>query len=303
MIKKSRINLFCMLIFAQSVCAQSNYDEYLNLSYSHFNSSKLLASDTPINQFETGLLGGYGFVLNEKEDALSFGGAYQFFQLKNDLEIHAPLNIHATALSLAYLKHWKKPNWGSTISAGIALISDYKTDANSAYQTSLNGMLHYGKSSNLVWTFGLMYSAQPFGAWVFPILGVDWKINDRLFFETTLFSKIYLEYELKTDKIYAGIDIVSSGQSFVLSNYQGESNSYITSYSNTFPYYPFDNTLFIDFYLNNGFVIYGKAGVRISQEYVHYTDYHLPVAGTLYNSAIAPSFTATIGLAYRIRKD
>ena len=302
MIRKCGVSSLWILIFTSSLYGQSNYDEYLNLSYGYFTTSNLKASNTSVSQFETGISGGYGFLLNEREDELSFGGDYQFFQLKNELEEQIPLGIHSTALSIDYLKHWKNPKWGSTISGGIALISDYRTDSYSAYQTNLNALFHYGNSSDLIWTFGLMYSSQPFGPWFFPILGVDWKINDRLFFETFLFSNLYLEYQLKNNKLYTGLDIEANGQSFVLSSYQGEIDSYITSFATSFPYYPFDNTVFLDYYFNNGFVLFAKAGVRISQEYVHYSENHFPVETSLYNSAIDPSFMAKVGIAYRVRK-
>ena len=282
--------------------AQINYDELFHGYYNYYGNADIGDSDISLSQFKFGFNGGYGFVLNDKEDQLNIGMGYEFFGLENTAETNYPLKIHNSSLGIDYLRNWENRNWASTLSLGIALVSDYKTNSDLAYQTSLAGMLHYGKSYDVLWTFGLLYSGQPFGPWIFPILGVDWKISNRVYFHTILFSRLYLEYQIKYQKLYVGVDLSENGQSFVLSDYQNERDSYAFSFSDRFPYYPFDNTLFLDYYTDNGFVFYLKSGIQIAQGFFHYTSNHDPLQTSFYNATISPSFTAKIGLAYRIRK-
>lgn len=281
--------------------AQNSYDEILHLSYDYFSRSTFINTNTGLSRQQMNLAGGFGFKLNSNEDLLTVGLSYQWLKLRPEVAIQPALNIHSTSLDLGYLKHWKNPTWASTISVGMAAVSDYKSAANSTYQTSLSAMLHHGKSNNLIWTFGLFYSDQPFGPWFFPILGVDWNITDKLYLSTILLDYAYLEYAITPNVWYAGVDIRAMGMSFVISDYENHQNSYVTSFSESFPFYPYTLTIFNDFYLKESISIFFKGGLLASRENKHYTQDHQPL-NSIYNNTISPSFYLNMGIAMRFRR-
>ncbi len=297
---KRIFSLFFLLIVGKLIA--QNYDELFNLSYDHVAGTQFETTDISINQYQLKLSGGYGFILNDKEDVLNIGGTYNYLNQKTLYPYS--LQIHTMGLGLDYLKHWKNPYWATTFSTAFIFAGDEKANTNNVLQLEVSTLTHYGKREELVWSFGLYYTAQPFGNWLFPLLGVDWRINDRLYFSTVLFSKIYLEYALKPQKIYIGLNSEGVSQSFVISDYGGlVQNSYITSYSEKFPYSPFNNQLFIDFYLKNYFVLFAKAGVLVSRDVQHYTSDHTLFDGSLYNAYNIPaSFSFEMGFAIRVRK-
>ena len=292
----------CILILCRSVFAQNSYDELLHLSYDYIELAKFKNTNVNLSQQHLNFSGGYGFRLNDKEDLLNVGLSYEWLELKTNDINQQDLVIQNTGIGLEWLKHWKNPSWASTFSAGIGAVSDYKTDVNSAYQTSLMTMFHYGKFNDLIWTFGALYSDQPFGSWVFPILGVDWRATERLYLSTILFSHTYLEYALKPKVWYTGIDVREMGMSFVVSDYQGAKDSYITSLSPSFPYYPYAVTVFNDFYLKEYISVFLKTGVLLSRKNEHFTSNHKNLSGSIYNNSIQPSFYLRTGIALRFRK-
>ncbi|MEM6344443.1 MAG: DUF6268 family outer membrane beta-barrel protein [Bacteroidota bacterium] len=289
------------LLSYQTIYAQSSYDELLHLSYDYFTPSSIPGTSTKLSRQHINFSGAYGWDLNYQGDLLSVGLAYQGLELKTTLDEPQTLNIHNTSIGLGWLKNWKNLSWASSVSIGLAAVSDYQSSINSAFQNSFSANLHYGKSEELIWTFGVLYSDQPFGPWVFPVLGVDWNINDRLYFSTILFSHAYLEYAIKPKFWYAGVEVKEMGMSFVVSEFQNQPNSYITSFSEAFPYYPYAMTVFNDFYFAERFSLFVKMGTLISRANRHFSLQNEPLVNSVYNNPVKPSFYLQTGLALRFR--
>lgn len=288
-------HLMTLFAFAQN----TNYQELFRVSYQQVGSAEFNNSSTQLDQRQFSILGGYGLTLNDNDDQLNFGVGYSYLNFENDSEPNAQLNIHDLSVGLDYQKNWGL-YWASTFSLGLANVSDFQTEASSAYQTLLSVLFHHGKSESLIWTFGLLYSDQPFGPWIFPILGVDWQINSNLYFSSLLFNNLYLEHTLVPYKLYWGLDIAAEGQSFVLSDYQGQTDSYITSFSEEAPYFPFNYRIFIDYYLPNGLVFYGKFGYLASRGFRHW-DVDGNRISTLYDQPVKAGLNGEIGIAFRVR--
>lgn len=277
----------------------TNYTEFFGTSWQHIGSAGLADTTAILDQSRFRVSGGYGWTLNENGDMLSLGAGYALMNLKNSTEPDDPLEIHDIQLGVDYARNWSL-YWASTFSMSLNFVSDLQTEATSAYQTNLSVLFHHGKQESLIWTFGLLYSDQPFGTWLFPVLGVDWQINPDLYFSGILFSNLYLEHALISQQLYWGIDVAAEGYSFVISDYQGAMDSYLTSFSEELPFFPFNYRLFVDYYFSNGLVLYTKAGYLATRGFRHYSTEHDRLGG-LYDRAIDAAFNVEVGLAWRLR--
>ncbi len=297
--RKAFLSIFFAMGLFMAKAQNTNYTELFRTSFQTVGKANFEDTTANLRQNQFLTSGGYGITLNDKNDELNFGLSYGLSNFENSAEPDNSLDIHDLQLGLSYTNNLSL-YWGTTLSLGMGNVSDFKTEATTAYQTNLSLLFHHGKRESLIWTFGLLYSDQPFGPWVFPILGVDWQINPDLYFSSILFNNLYLEHALIAQQLYWGIDISAVGYSFVLSEYQGEADSYVTSFSESVPFFPFNYSVFIDYYFPNGFVFYLKAGYMATRGFLHMDSNHerLP---TLYDRAIDPAFNAEIGIAFRIR--
>ncbi|UTW61692.1 hypothetical protein KFE98_17010 [bacterium SCSIO 12741] len=295
--------VFVLSLSARSLHAQySNYDEIFQVSGMSFGTAELNQSKLSIDQRQWGISGGYGWDLNDRSDRLTLAASYDYLSLEHGGPITQPLDIHQVFVGAEFLKTWKNPYWGSTISAYFGLSSDFDTLYNSSFQSAITGMVHYGKSNDLIWSAGIFYSDQPFGPWVFPILGVDWKFSKRGYLSFFPMYRIYLEYGLKLDHLYIGLESLAEGMSFNLSEFQGQTDSYLTTFSDQFPYYPYNNTLFIDWYIKKNYVLFLKGGWTLGREFRHYTSNHDELTTSVYNSSISNALILQAGFAIRFRK-
>ncbi len=298
-IKRTCFYLSFFIITSTIVAQNTNYTELFRTSYQQVGTSNFGDTTATLDQNQFLVSGGYGFILNESEDELSFGISYGKSQFKSSAEPENTLDIHDLQIGLVYTKSWGL-FWGSTFAVGLGNVSDFETEATTAYQTNLSALFHHGKTESLIWTFGLLYSDQPFGPWAFPILGVDWQTNPSLYFSSIVFNNLYLEHALISQKLYWGLDVNAVGYSFVLSDYQGEMDSYITSFSESFPFFPFNYQVFMDYYFTNGIVVYAKAGYLATRGFLH-MDVDNERLPTLYDREIDPAFNFEVGLAFRFR--
>ena len=299
-LKKSIV--FIHVLLAASLVAQNTYDDLLNVSYQSLAPATFDSSGIEMEQQQLSISGAYGFDLRDGKDDLNLGAFYQRLNVSNAAEPNNALGINNFSLDAEYVRQWNNPSWASTISLGLGKSSVGVTDTFTAYQTQLVAMMHYGKRSDLVWTFGLLYSEQPFGPWLFPLIGVDWRATDRLFVSTVLFAELYVEYALQPNKLYVGLDISDAAQSFVIASYQNLQNTYITSYTDAFPYFPYNASLFLDVYLPSNITLFGKIGMQASRGYQHYLANHDRINNSVYDDSIDPTLLLEIGAAYRFRK-
>ena len=293
---------FVFLFFFLEGYSQNNYYQVLSASNTYYAPTKFKKSDATLEQKRSNVGFGIGFPLNKKKDMISGGIGYEVFSLENNREKNTPIKLYNTQTGVKYLHHWNKNTLSSTFIGAYAFASDYKTSTATSRQLSLFGVLHYKQNEKLTWTGGVFYSQQPFGPWAIPIVGVEWKINSKLYFFTILFSKVYLEYTVVPKKVYAGIDISGERRSFVLSDYQGYKNSYFTSISKKLPYLPFNNTLFVDIYFKEHFVFFLKGGIIMARNYTHKDSNNNAIESSYYHDEARNSFSLKIGLAYRIRR-
>lgn len=294
--------LILLLSLASSNAFGQNYTDLINMGMSYIEPATFQnISTNEMRQEHAWLDAGFAFPLNAKGDELSLGFGYQYQGWSNADQPSLPLEISTTGLSVDWLKNWKNPRWASTLSVGGAFSSDGNSSANSAFQTAFSYLMHFGNSSDAIWTFGVFYSDQPFGPWAFPILGLEWQLHDRVHVSTVLFNHVNVEIEAVSDRLFVGLDHRAFGTSFVLGEYLGFQNSYITSFSEQFPFYPYFGSVFTDFHLTPHLVFTGKIGVLHGRQQIHHTANHEFIVSSPYNDAINSSLMAQFGLAWRYR--
>lgn len=297
--------LTCWLLILISLrpFSQNAYQDLLNANYTYLTPAGLGDSTNLLNQESYQFSGSYGWELKGGQSQFGLGFSYERLELSDHFNLAQPLGINNVGLGAEYRKQWKNPKWGSTIQGGINGSSDNEFIASTAYQTQLLAMFHYGKSNRLIWTFGMLHSFQPFGNWFFPVLGVDWQITERLYFNSILFSETYLEYELKKNKFYCGLISKSQDYSFVLNDFQGMENTFLTSFGETFPYYPYNRMLFMDFYFKQYYVLFFNLGVQHARGFLHATAEGNEIGTSIFNSSISNAGVIKIGAALRIRNN
>ena len=138
---------------------------------------------------------------------------------------------------MAWLKNWKNPHWASYLDITTGINSDLKEVKSDDYNLNSTLLLYYGKKENLIWNFGVNYTGGVFGNYLVPLLGIDWKLDDKINLSIQTFSHLQLDYKLN-EKTYLGLISHGSAFDFTIADYYGEKDSYIHTYSDTFPYSP-----------------------------------------------------------------
>lgn len=188
-------------------------------------------------------------------------------------------------------KKWK------TVIIGIPKIaSDFK-DAVDSYDYQYGGIFleNYVHSEKLKIKAGLYYNREAFGSFFIPLVGLDWKVSDRLNLYGILPTSYKIEYAVEKNKLYAGVNFRSLTRSFRLAKVQN------------LDYVRFNEIqlkLFVDYFIYKKVLIFGELGYSIGKSPWQYT-YNTKIE-TLRNPVYTPlkSYPVfNIGVAYRIRLD
>ncbi|MGD1847376.1 MAG: hypothetical protein ACFB10_18460 [Salibacteraceae bacterium] len=289
-----------VLFLGFSAQAQLAYDELLHASYEFMDRARIIGTAIGLDREQFNFSGQYGFPLNDQDDQLNLGLNYQGIEWEPEHFWNQPVSVYNAGAHIKWLNHWKNPNWASTISIEGNAVTAYHFGHHTDFQTALSARFHYGKSEKRVWTFGLFYSDQPFGPWVYPVLGVDWRLANRLYFSTILLEHAYLEYAVKPKVWYTGIDLRQMGLSFVFGQFEGFEDSYFTSFSDQFPFSPYVISVFNDVYLKEHFTLFVKAGYLVSRRNRHFSRFNNEFS-SIYNREVMESIYLQTGLAFRIR--
>ena len=196
---------------------------------------------------------------------------------------HPTENYYGIALPVSYLKNFKGSNT-SLFMMAILRMNDQKIDANGKLQIGGAAFVAIKKSEKLTWKFGLYMNGDLFGLFAVPLVGIDWKIDDK----SNLFGVLpaNLTYERKANtRIYYGL------------NFRTFTNSYARD---TVPgYWRVDENqlgAFADLYLTKNIVFNAEAGSSILRKIRTGVD-----GKTNDNWNIHDNIYFKISLAYRMR--
>jgi hypothetical protein len=182
------------------------------------------------------------------------------------------------------------------------LNSDFRNIGGRHFQ--IGGMIlnYYKGKKDFYWQFGLFYNQDTYGPFFMPLLGFDWKIDERNYVAALL--PTYICYERKlSPKFYAGFELELTGETYRLGE-SGYTNSFISQLGENKLTFLTEPRLFIDYYVSPHWVIYAKPGIRFFQKYEHYTRADARITDSQYTEGILKNnFYVELGVALRFRYD
>jgi hypothetical protein len=147
---------------------------------------------------------------------------------------------------------------------------------------------------------GLYYNREAFGNFFMPLVGLDWKVNDRIYLYGILPTNYKAEYSLIKDKLYAGINFKSLTRSFNL----GKQGYLLSWYGGSYVRYnEMQLKIFLDYFFYKKFLVFGEIGYTLGESPVRY-DYGTDRQDNYgYYSPTNRYLLFNVGFAYRFRFD
>jgi hypothetical protein len=256
LIQRNHSRLFYFLIlfsqfFGKNLSAQPYFD-LANAQYITIPRKDVVGSNTnpsSVNYMSAVI----ALPIKIKDDLLIFSPFFERYDLTLNKETGNNQVLTSIGMPVTYLKQWKKPEWKTAFVFIPRINSDFTT-LDRDYQLGGAILAIYKKKENLKYKFGLYYNSEYFGPFFMPLLGLDWKINDRFILYGVLPGSLALEYKF-SKVFYGGI------------NFKSITNSYKFG---RLPYMKISDNhpkLFLDTYLSKNFVISVEAGHTILRKY------------------------------------
>lgn len=204
--------------------------------------------------------------------------------------------LYNVSMPLGFQFLSKNKKWKTVLITIPKIASDLK-DAIDKNDFQLGGIFleNYVHSEKLKIKAGLYYNREAFGNFFMPLVGLDWKVSDRLNLYGILPTSYKVEYAFVKSKLYAGLNFRSLTRSFRLS--KAQNLDYVR-------YNEIQLKLFVDYFIYKKVLIFGELGYSLGKNPWQYT-YNTKIE-TLRNPVYTPlkSYPIfNIGVAYRIRLD
>ncbi|HEX8517475.1 MAG TPA: hypothetical protein VF868_14860 [Bacteroidia bacterium] len=204
--------------------------------------------------------------------------------------------LSSVSLPLGFKFVSKSKKWETIVIAVPKLASDF-LDKTDAHDFQMGGIFleQFVKNEKFKVKLGLYYNTEAFGNFFMPLVGVDWRINDRMNLYGIIPSNYRFEVNILKNKLYAGLCYKAATRSFSLSQ------------KNNYDYVRYDEQqikLFIDCFVYKKIMLFADFGYSVGKNplafYYNTTDinYNLPVYTPLKSY---PVFN--FGIAYRVRLD
>ncbi|MDF2437315.1 MAG: hypothetical protein K0Q95_1691 [Bacteroidota bacterium] len=190
----------------------------------------------------------------------------------------------------------KNKKWETIIIAVPKLASDFK-DKTDAHDFQMGGIFleQFVKNERVKFKLGLYYNREAFGNFFMPLVGLDWKINERMNLYGIIPSNYRFEINIIKNKLYSGLC------------YKAATRSFSMSAKANYDYVRYDEQqvkLFLECFVYKKILVFADAGYSIGKNPLAYNlgttniDYSQPVYTPLKSY---PVFN--FGVAYRIRMD
>ena len=280
--------LFTTIGFAQP------YTDIASFTYQHFSSNYKNSPDLK-NQTDNYMLN----LLYPKQ----FKNGNIFLLRINAELLQSSLNdrnncadISSIAMPIGFQWASKSKKWKTVLMGIPKLASNFETSLTSKdFQYGGFFLENYSPNENLKLKFGLYYNKEAFGNFFVPLLGVDWKTTDRIYFYGILPSNYKIEYNVVKNKVYTGLDFKWLTRSFNLSdnhpnNYMRFEEVFLKAFAECFIYKSVLLISEIGYSFGKSPLQYDTASDEVNNANVIYSP--------LKNS---PVFN--FGISYRIRND
>lgn len=204
--------------------------------------------------------------------------------------------IYSVSLPLGMQFVSKNKKWKTVAIVLPKIASDFK-DATDSYDYQFGGILmeNYQYSPTFKVKFGLYYNREAFGNFFMPIIGLDWKVSDRLYMYGNMPNMYRIEYALKRNKLYGGLGFRSFTRSFRLS--KSDNYDYVR-------YNEIQLKLFVDYFVAKKVLVFAEVGYSLGRNpwQFSYNTKEETFRNPIYTPLKQyPVFNA--GFAYRIRFD
>ncbi|MGZ3885194.1 MAG: DUF6268 family outer membrane beta-barrel protein, partial [Bacteroidia bacterium] len=173
--------------------------------------------------------------------------------------------------------------------------SDFRNSHVNDFQLGGISLITYTKGPNLKFKLGLYYNREFFGNFFVPLVGMDWKVNDRLSFYGVLPTNYRMEIKL-SKFMYTGLGFKSFQRSYRLANELHSDFVWVRESG---------LKAFLDIYIAKKIILFGELGYMLNYRLVQYQ--HGDLRAERNTNPVYTPFQNNIffnaGLAFRIRRD
>jgi hypothetical protein len=215
-------------------------------------------------------------------------------------DVYYQYNLSSAILPLGLQHETKNKKW-KYLGLIMPKISGHLREYISTKDFQLGGyaLVTYKKSDKLSFKLGLFYNREFFGNFFIPLLGVDWRINNRLQLYGVLPTNYRFECAIIKQKLYTGFAFQSYTRSYHidLKNKTSSSDMYVKNIE-------IKAKIFIEYYLAKRFVAFFDFGRTINYSpKMYYSGTKNEVGYFNLYSPIQDAFFLNAGIAYRVRFD
>jgi hypothetical protein len=291
--KKNFFGILCLIVlFSNSIQAQP-FADIITFNYQTF-SAPYKEGDSKKNKTDD-------YVLNFFVPKEFKNGNVLLIRLNSEYIYSSIISssgyaIGSISLPIGFQLVTKNKKWKTVIMAVPKIAADFrdKIDKND-FQMGGIFLQNYVYSDRLKIKAGLYYNREAFGNFFMPLASIDWQATSRINFYGILPTNYKVEFNLKKNRLYTGLNFKSLTRSFRLS--QNENLDYVR-------YDEMQLKLFLDCFIYKKMLLFGEAGYSLGKNPLQY------IYNTKTQTAVNPVFTPVknglifnIGIAYRLRFD
>lgn len=289
--------LLPILIFIAGSCFGQPYIDVVNIRLEQFPEQRYKERPDATQQstwFEGTIL--LPFVL-KNENTFLLGGHYRKIAFKSTGTEEGSTSLNSIALQSGYEFVWKEKKWHALTMLLSRMNYDYFEEAKNKFQLGGLVLFKYQMSEKLRLHAGLYYNREFFGNYFVPLLGLDWKLNDRINVFGNMPATMNIEYRLDSST-YIGFSYWSIKNTYRIADpdeklYVHEGNE---SLSNSY------GKLFITFRLYKRIVLNIEGGYTYNRFYLlHNNDEKIIRSNETIYSEVKDGIFFGAGIAYRYR--
>lgn len=227
-----------------------------------------------------------------KRDRLIINPVFEWNHLGFGNQEYLNTDLYGLTMALSYVKQWKNDKWKTVFVSINRISSDLNKITIKHYQPGGALITIYERSKKVRYKLGVYYNSEFFGAYVLPLLGIEWSISDRLILHGLVPRNLVLEWRI-TPSLYAGI------------NWRAITNSYRYRSEHTSDYFKIEENqvrLFADIYLTRHLVLNFETGHTFLREYNQRSELNR-IVGLDSDLQLNEGLLFKAGIFYRIRLD
>lgn len=287
--------LFLLQSFILFIVMQVNSQSYVDIVnynnqnfFSHYNdsaNSPVYIQDNLLNIFIPKQL--------KNDNVLLFRVSSEKAVVKRDGPAAFTENLFSISVPVGFVFVSKNKVWKHTFIFIPKVNSDLRDDLKHDFQYGGIGLFTYVKNDRCQFKFGMYYNREFWGNFFLPLLGIDWKINDKWQLYGVMPSNLRLEYRLAKNW-FTGLGWRSFQRSFRLS--QPFNNDFVWVKENQLKAF-FEGYIYKNLVLS--FDVYNSITYELSRN--DYSDVNQKKSGLSTFEPFQKNFGFTIGFAYRIK--